>query len=473
MSDSTAFAELPHLADSQATLLGEPEILALKPFAAPRKGCYNGSGLYTPDNVNTVADLKLLPVWVNPEHLASTAKILIAGHRLRALAVVDKDRLLGQLIPGQLAEAPDDAPVRDFVVPAEFTVSASTPIAEVAALLHSHDLDYVFVIDEGRYRGMVTAAMLLPLIGRNWDPLTGLAWSDRLREWGVVQLKEGHEVTILFVDLDDFGLYNKQFGHVVGDRVLQRISAMLRDAVREPEDLLVRYAGDEFAIATVRSREQADVLAREIKSKGAGLFVSGTDHAVTFSVGVFGGRRTKERENVHYAATLDSLINLASKDGQAQKVAAKSARRALDDEQGLPEPEMAVEDGSKGRTILVVDVGADDRSPSPLTPVMLSKGGQVVSGVHTRQGIPLIESVVLATAKAVERLLPQAKFSLDEVRLSERGDGTRLVSVSGRVTIGEREFAVSSARAAAKDLYVAAAETAVEAILSAEPLRDL
>ena len=34
---------------------------------------------------------------------------------------------------------------------------------------------------------------------------------------------------------------------------------------------------------------------------------------VTASFGLYGGKRTEEREDVHYNATLDNLINLASK----------------------------------------------------------------------------------------------------------------------------------------------------------------
>ena len=126
-----------------------------------------------------------------------------------------------------------------------------------------------------------------------------------------------------------------------------------------------------------------------------------------------------------------------------------------------------------GRKIVVVDVGADDRSSSPLTPVMLALGDQVVSGVHTRQGVPLIESVVLATAKAMERLMPQCSFLMDEVRLTEQPDRSRTVFVTGRVAIDEREFGVSAVRQVEKDLYFAAAEATVDAILSADPIQKL
>ena len=52
---------------------------------------------------------------------------------------------------------------------------------------------------------------------------------------------------LLFIDLDDFKQINDRLGHETGDRTLIEVGERLKVAVRA-SDLVVRYAGDEFAI---------------------------------------------------------------------------------------------------------------------------------------------------------------------------------------------------------------------------------
>jgi diguanylate cyclase (GGDEF)-like protein len=84
------------------------------------------------------------------------------------------------------------------------------------------------------------------------DRLTGIANRETLiravtRKIAVDDSASAKPFAILFIDLDGFKLVNDKLGHDTGDQVLIEIASRLKDSVRD-EDLVARYAGDEFVI---------------------------------------------------------------------------------------------------------------------------------------------------------------------------------------------------------------------------------
>ncbi len=401
----------------------------------------------------SIRALKLLPAWVSPEHLVSTARIILSGHGLRALGVIENGELVGIVSLESLANSADFAEVRVAMVPPVVVLDGDLTVREAADLFVRENADAAPVMFEGKFLGVITANMLLRELGRSWDPLTGLSWSDQLREWGIENLKRGNEVTILFIDLDEFGQYNKRYGHIVGDHILQKVASMLNDSIDAERDMLVRYGGDEFAIGTLRDRADSEAFIAMLKRKVQEVFIGESEDSVDFTIGIHGGKRNKERENVHFAATLDNLINLASKDCIAQK----NAKQALE-ERGLPAlaaveiAEIPPEQDSLG-PIRVVSVFADDHTANSLTQVIISIGDAVVSGVSARMGKSVIESIAQATAKALERKFADRSMQIHDIHLTQSADGSRLVTVSGQVNAGEHSIPVGGVKTVEQDLY--------------------
>jgi diguanylate cyclase (GGDEF)-like protein/PAS domain S-box-containing protein len=83
------------------------------------------------------------------------------------------------------------------------------------------------------------------------DPLTGLANHRRLFEVLHAEVgrtkRSGREFSLLLLDLNKLKEINDRFGHLVGDRALCRLSAVLLDC-RRSEDTAARQGGDEFAL---------------------------------------------------------------------------------------------------------------------------------------------------------------------------------------------------------------------------------
>jgi len=85
----------------------------------------------------------------------------------------------------------------------------------------------------------------------NYDYLTNISnrayFHDALNK-SIMRVKRSNTtLAVMFLDIDHFKFINDQYGHDIGDLLLQRISQKLSAILRE-DDLISRMGGDEFAI---------------------------------------------------------------------------------------------------------------------------------------------------------------------------------------------------------------------------------
>lgn len=80
--------------------------------------------------------------------------------------------------------------------------------------------------------------------------------------------REGSVYSLLMLDIDYFKLYNDFYGHLEGDACLKDIAAVLTSAVKRPQDVVIRFGGEEFLILLpFTDHVGADAICREICSK--------------------------------------------------------------------------------------------------------------------------------------------------------------------------------------------------------------
>ncbi|MEW5768927.1 MAG: diguanylate cyclase [Pseudomonadota bacterium] len=83
----------------------------------------------------------------------------------------------------------------------------------------------------------------------NYDPLTGLPnrqlLFDRLEQAIAQARRLKDRLSVLFIDLDRFKQVNDQYGHELGDRLLQEVATRMSSCMRSM-DTLARLGGDEF-----------------------------------------------------------------------------------------------------------------------------------------------------------------------------------------------------------------------------------
>ena len=84
------------------------------------------------------------------------------------------------------------------------------------------------------------------------DPLTG-AYSRRYFEKFLADSEQINGVVV--IDVDRFKAVNDSYGHLVGDKALESISAAVQACLRE-SDILVRYGGDEFLLLMPQLRPE-------------------------------------------------------------------------------------------------------------------------------------------------------------------------------------------------------------------------
>lgn len=391
--------------------------------------------------MNEPGGLPIIRVWLQPQHLVSTARLLLSGHRVPALGVVDGDRrLLGMVTQATLQGAADEDQIEEFLAQARDAIDAHTSVRDAALQLQNSTEDYLPVLDGRVYQGVVSAKSLLGQLRQSFDPMTQLPWSDALRDWGAEQLRHSREIAVIFIDLNKFGAFNKQYGHVIGDRVLQGVVSQLRTAIQPKTDLLVRYGGDEFAIGTLRDRDEADELVEQLRDLGTALSVPGVPEPITFSVGIHGGRRSKVRNDVHVQANLDNLVNLASQNCLASKhnhvepsedvnqSPSESRRKSATDQptESAPSPSPLPSSFPAIETIQV------DDDPNSLTYVVLRNATGLSVGTSLKMGRSVAESVAIATAKGLEKAYPETSISVDKLNVTKAGS-TELVSMETTV----------------------------------------
>lgn len=77
--------------------------------------------------------------------------------------------------------------------------------------------------------------------------LRPIPFQTRLREHFSAAHRHHFDLALVLLDLDRFGLVNKEFDHTVGDAVIDRVGRVVRENLRT-EDVGGRLGGDEFAI---------------------------------------------------------------------------------------------------------------------------------------------------------------------------------------------------------------------------------
>jgi diguanylate cyclase (GGDEF)-like protein len=99
--------------------------------------------------------------------------------------------------------------------------------------------------------------------------------------------RNGMELSMMMIDIDHFKNINDTYGHLCGDKILQKVGQIVRDTIRG-SDLAFRYGGEEIAVLLPSadregSRRLAERLRENIKEMG---YCDQSGLTVTVSIGI-------------------------------------------------------------------------------------------------------------------------------------------------------------------------------------------
>lgn len=259
----------------------------------------------------TVSDIMVEnPLTISPELSVGRAAEIMEKFKIGGLPVVDDGSVVGIITSRDVRKSHPNRLVADAMTKNVLTVPPQYSLWETKELIERHKIEHVVVAQEGKLLGLLTKSLLLIEFGKRIDILTGLYRSEYLYYAALKLLREGQEIAVIFIDIDNFGIIDKELGHVSGDLILQKVADLFKKAVQEGTDYLCRYAGDEFAVVTSRSLPEAKILCIKL------LSLLTEEHwpngvKLSASAGIAGGRRSQARKGDE-RYTINELINLAS-----------------------------------------------------------------------------------------------------------------------------------------------------------------
>lgn len=187
----------------------------------------------------------------------------------------------GQVLIPDVRQDSRTSPIQDLITLEKFRAygvfSLQAPDGQIGALSLYWDKPHAISAEEisvarlfaQRASGLLHHAQLYARVSEDalTDVLTGLpnrrALDLRLNE---ECLRSDRAFSLLMMDLDGFKSVNDNFGHAIGDSVLQQVAHIFQSSIRS-SDVVFRFGGDEFAVILLETDlSQALVVAEKLNN---------------------------------------------------------------------------------------------------------------------------------------------------------------------------------------------------------------
>lgn len=99
---------------------------------------------------------------------------------------------------------------------------------------------------------------------------------ETFMEWCEFSSKDRSDMSVLFIDIDEFKKYNDAYGHPQGDKALIYVAQTIKNLLKRETDFVARYGGEEIVALIKRSnpeqaRQTAEMVRTAVESSGIDL----------------------------------------------------------------------------------------------------------------------------------------------------------------------------------------------------------
>lgn len=250
---------------------------------------------------------------VKPLVSVARATSIMEKYSIGSLPVVsDLGKLVGIVTSRDIRSAHPNRLIADVMTKDVITAPPTLSIWEAKELMEKNKIERLIIVNNGNIEGIITKSEATAICNMYIDSLTGLYKAEFFYNEVRKLLEKGFEIAIIFIDLDNFRLINKKYGHVYGDNVICKVAQILKKSSVPNRDILCRYAGDEFVIATLQPLKEAERFSLQLLESITNEKWD-FEEKITASAGIAGGRRAGERnlnEDGYYIVR--NLVNMAS-----------------------------------------------------------------------------------------------------------------------------------------------------------------
>lgn len=148
-----------------------------------------------------------------------------------------------------------------------------------------------------------------------FDDLTQIfnrrSFDNALNELWNGPFRANRQVSLMMIDIDNFKLYNDNYGHLQGDKILSRIALTISSVVSGESLTFARYGGEEFVVllpdvGNAKATEMAEAVKEAVSGLGLVYFDSSETASRVLSVSI--GVAT---ESLSSLDTPETLIRIA------------------------------------------------------------------------------------------------------------------------------------------------------------------
>lgn len=235
---------------------------------------------------------------------------LVAETPCDGFPVMEDNQIVGVLTYKDLLQAHPNRIAADAMSGHAVYIDAHASIWKAKELFDTNsNNDLLLVLDNNQLVGVLTKSVLKAELGKHIDLLTGLPKGDFIYYNALRLIESNQEMSFAFLDVNNFGLIDKEYGHVAGDIILKELSGLLESNMPE-QTYVARFGGDEFLVLTPYYVDKCYTFAKDLLD----IISRYTFHKnipVTVSAGI-AEKNATQANSQNKLQTISQLINLAS-----------------------------------------------------------------------------------------------------------------------------------------------------------------